>query len=146
MGDGRKKEGDTERSFPLFLLRSSSCSVRLEGGPSRIAAARSGLPAEEPFFAAVRENMARANREQYRYAYKERRTELHTNPFGRLGTGDVVVYDVTPGSEPSVTFRKLLEKDGKPVLDSKPERAGAEGAPRGTVDGGRYRGDTPVCD
>jgi hypothetical protein len=33
-----------------------------------------------------------------------------------------VVYDVTPGPEPSVTFRKLLEKDGKPVLDSKPER------------------------
>ena len=66
--------------------------------------------------------MARANREQYRYAYKERRTELHTNPFGRLGTGDVVVYDVTPGPEPSVTFRKLLEKNGKPVLNSKPER------------------------
>jgi hypothetical protein len=87
-----------------------------------LAASQSALPAEEPFFAAVRENMKRANREQYRYAYKERRTELHTNPFGRLGTGDVVVYDVTPGSEPAVTFRKLLEKDGKPVLDSKPER------------------------
>jgi hypothetical protein len=66
--------------------------------------------------------MARANREQHRYAYKERRTELHTNPFGRLGTGDVVVYDVTPGPEPGITFRKLLEKNGKPVLNSKPER------------------------
>jgi hypothetical protein len=80
------------------------------------------LPAEEPFFNAVRENMARANREQFRYAYKERRTELHTNPFGRLGTGDVLLYDVTPGPEPLVTFRTLLEKNGKPVVNSKPER------------------------
>jgi len=60
------------------------------------------LPAEEPFFNAVRENMARASREQVRYAYKERRTELHTNPFGRLGTGDVLLYDVMPGPSPSV--------------------------------------------
>jgi hypothetical protein len=29
---------------------------------------------------------------------------------------------VTPGPEPGVTFRKLLEKNGKPVLNSKPER------------------------
>ena len=80
------------------------------------------LPAEEPFFNAVRENMARANREQFRYAYKERRTELHTNPFGRLGTGDVLLYDVTPGPTPAVTFRTLLEKNGKAVANSKPEK------------------------
>jgi hypothetical protein len=80
------------------------------------------LPDEETFFTAVRENMARANREQHRYAYKERRTELHTNPFGRLGTGDVVLYDVTPGPEATVTLRRLLEKNGKPVPHSKPER------------------------
>jgi hypothetical protein len=66
--------------------------------------------------------MARANREQHRYGYKERRTELHTNPFGRLGTGDVVVYEVTPGPEPGITFRRLLEKNGTPVPNSKPER------------------------
>ena len=86
------------------------------------AAPQVQLPDEDAFFDAVRENMARSNREQYRYAYKERRTELHTNPFGRLGTGDIVVYDVTPGPTPSVTFRRLLEKNGKPVTDSKPER------------------------
>jgi hypothetical protein len=103
--------------FPLLLFLLLSPSAFLTNASSQAA-----LPAEEPFFNAVRENMARANREQFRYAYKERRTELHTNPFGRLGTGDVVVYDVTPGPEPSITFRKLLEKDGKPVLNSKPER------------------------
>lgn len=80
------------------------------------------LPDQEPFFTEVRENMARANREQVRYGYKERRTELHTNPFGRLGTGDVVLYAVTPGPSPSVTFRTLVERNGKAVADSKPEK------------------------
>jgi hypothetical protein len=80
------------------------------------------LPDEEALFDSVRENMGRANREQHRYAYKERRTEVHTNPFGRLGTGDVVLYDVTPGAEPSITYRKLLEKNGKPVANTKVEK------------------------
>jgi hypothetical protein len=80
------------------------------------------LPDQESFFNAVRENLARATREQHRYAYKERRTELHTNPFGRLGTDGVVVYDVTPGPAPNITFRRLLEKNGKPVTNSRPEK------------------------
>lgn len=97
--------------FPVALFRSP------------VSAAQSRpLPEEEPFFKAVRENMARANREQYKYAYKERRTEIHTNPFGRLGTGEVRLYEVTPGPDPSVYFRRLLERDGKPVPDSRPER------------------------
>lgn len=86
------------------------------------ANAGQALPDEQPFFNAVRDNMARANRDQHRYAYKERRTELHTNPFGRLGTGDKVVYEVTPGPAPNTTFRKLLERNGKPVPDSQPEK------------------------
>ena len=90
--------------------------------PASVGTQQAALPPEEPFFNAVRENMVRANREQFRYAYKERRTELHTNPFGRLGTGDVLLYDVTPGPSPTVTFRTLLQKNGKPVPDSKPER------------------------
>jgi hypothetical protein len=80
------------------------------------------LPDEESFFRAARENLARSNREQNRYAYKERRAELHMNPFGRLGTGEVRLYEVTPGPEPSVYIRRLLERDGKPVPDSKPEK------------------------
>jgi hypothetical protein len=91
-------------------------------GAAGLSAQERDLPDEESFFKAVRENMARANREQHRYAYKERRTELHTNPFGRLGTDGVALYEVTPGPEPGVTFRKLLQKDGKPVPNSRPER------------------------
>ena len=92
-------------------------SARLPAG-----AAQRPLPAEDTFFAETRENMARSNRQQYRYAYKERRTELHMNPFGRLGTGGTELFEVTPGPTPAVYFRRLLEQDGKPVANSKPER------------------------
>jgi hypothetical protein len=104
----------------VFLLILSPAAFLPPEGRSH--AQQRDLPDEESFYTAVRENMARANREQGRYAYKERRTELHTNPFGRLGTGDVVLYDVVPGSSPAVTFRTLLERNGKPVPNSKPEK------------------------
>jgi hypothetical protein len=81
------------------------------------------LPDRAALFKATQENLARAQREQGRYAYKERRTELHTNPFGRIGTGDeTLVYDVTPGPQPGVVYRTLLEKDGAKVANAKPER------------------------
>lgn len=131
MGNRRKEEGDRRKEGRSSLSRVAlvlSCLTLffflLPPTSFLLTAAAQDLklPDEEAFFGAVRENMARANREQHRYAYKERRTELHTNPFGRLGTGDVVVHDVTPGPEPNVTFRRLLEKNGKPVPGSKPER------------------------
>jgi len=81
------------------------------------------LPDRTTLFKETQANLARATREQGRYGYKERRTELHTNPFGRIGTDDdVVVYDVTPGSEPGITYRTLLERNGQAVSDARPER------------------------
>jgi len=73
------------------------------------------LPEYAKFVEATRENLARSQREQDRFAYKERRTELHTNPFGRLGSGGTVVYEVTPLEGGNVITRKLIERDGKPV-------------------------------
>ncbi len=107
-------------AFGVFLLVLLTAAIGpAKAGPLSLA---EELPDEQAFLNAVRDNMARASRDQVRYAYKERRTEVHTNPFGRLGTGDVALYDVTPGPEPTVTFRKLLERNGQPVLNSKPER------------------------
>ena len=85
------------------------------------------LPDPEPFYAAARANMERSQVEQRAFAYRERRTELHLNPFGRLGTGGTVVYEYTPvpggGAE-----RRLLERDGKAVPDAavetRPPRSG----------------------
>lgn len=87
-------------------------------------AVQDGRPLPDPasFYADVQKNLTRSNAAQYRYAYKERRTELHMNPFGRLGTGEVRVYEVTPGPSDRVYFRRLLERAGKPAPDGKPER------------------------
>src|SRR5215208_5822546 len=112
------------KAVVVFLLFLPAYVLPAKAGSHAVllGAQRRDLPDEEPFFNAVRENMVRANRDQFRYAYKERRTELHTNPFGRLGTGDVLLYEVTPGPSPSVTFRTLLAKNGEPVPNSKPEK------------------------
>jgi hypothetical protein len=89
--------------------------------PMRSQAQQRPLPPADAFYAAVRANLTRADREQYRYAYRERRTELHTNPFGRIGTGGTVTYEVIPGAQLGMYERRLIERDGKPVPAAKPE-------------------------
>jgi hypothetical protein len=73
------------------------------------------LPDPGTFSAAVRENLARAQQVTHRYAYKERRTELHTNPFGRIGTGGTRVIEVYPSANRDLTYRRLVERNGVPV-------------------------------
>ena len=107
--------------MPRLAIACALAAATLLPQPGVLRAQRP-LPDESKFFAETRENLARSNREQYRYAYKERRTELHTNPFGRLGTGEIRLYEVTPGATANVYIRRLLERDGRPVHDSKPER------------------------
>lgn len=79
------------------------------------------LPDPEPFYAAARANIERAQVEQRAFAYRERRTELHLNPFGRLGTGGTLVYEYTPLPDGGAE-RRLVERDGKPVTDSSVDR------------------------
>ena len=79
------------------------------------------LPSSEVFYPAVVSNLAKSDREQFRYAYRERRSEVHTNPFGKIGTGGLALYDVTPGKELGIYQRRLIERDGKPVTAEKPE-------------------------
>jgi hypothetical protein len=82
------------------------------------------LPDTAAFFTAARENLARAGRVQDQFAYKERRTQVHTNPFGRLGTGGNVVYEITPNPNGPGFTRRVLERDGKPVADGEVEQIG----------------------
>jgi hypothetical protein len=73
------------------------------------------LPAPEAFFRAVRENMARAERMTHLFTYKERRTDIHTNPFGKLGTDGTSLFEVYPSPARRLTYRRLIERNGKPV-------------------------------
>lgn len=82
-----------------------------------VAAAQSPppLPVPEHLYEVVRENLVRAERVAHLYAFKERRTDIHTNPFGRLGTDGSRVLEVYPSSIRSLTFRRLVEEDGVPL-------------------------------
>ena len=83
------------------------------------AVARQDLPLPEPesFYAETRANMERAQVAQRDFTYRERRTELHLNPFGRMGSGGTLLYEVTPLAGGGVE-RRLLERDGKQVPDA----------------------------
>jgi hypothetical protein len=101
----------------IVLVLTSTALVRVDPvqGQAR------PLPSSEVFYPAVVSNLAKSDREQFRYAYRERRSEVHTNPFGRIGTGGLALYDVTPGKELGIYQRRLIERDGKTVTDEKPE-------------------------
>lgn len=98
------------------------------------SAQQRALPDRDALFMATEQNLVKSQREQVHYAYHERRTELHTNPFGKIGTDGTRVYAVVPGADPGVFYRTLIERDGKPVADSKPEK---EEPPRRREQSGR---------
>jgi hypothetical protein len=62
-------------------------------------------------------------RQQSSYAYTERRRELHTNPFGRLGSGTgTEEYRVEPQADGSLA-RTLIARDGVAVTGSETTRS-----------------------
>ena len=70
------------------------------------------LPTHEALFKAVQDNLIRAERVDYQYAFRERRTDIHTNPFGKLGTGGTTISDVYPSATPALTYRRTVERNG----------------------------------
>ena len=85
-----------------------------------------GLPPREPFLTETREALSRSQQLWHSYAYRERRTELHLNPFGRLGTGGTRVTEVRPSPNPQLTYRRVIERDGVPVPKPELDRQEAE--------------------
>ena len=84
------------------------------------------LPPREAFLREAREVLARSQEEWHRYAYKERRTDLHLNPFGRMGTGVTRVFEVRPAVNPRFTYRREIERNGVSVPQSELDRQDAE--------------------
>jgi hypothetical protein len=76
------------------------------------------LPDQETFFAEARKRLASNDLIQSRYSFRERTTELRLNPFGRtVGTGPANVYEVYPHPEEELTYRRLVERDGRPLAE-----------------------------
>lgn len=93
---------------------------------ARGAGQTADLPTRETFLRDAREAVARSQRLWHRYAYKERKTELHINPFGRLGTGDTLVAEVRPASDPRLTYRRVLERNGVALSSAELDRQETE--------------------
>ena len=70
------------------------------------------LPNSETFSGLVRENLARAERVAHLYTFKERRTDIHRNPFGRIGTGGTRLFEVYPSATRRLTYRRLIDRNG----------------------------------
>src|SRR5688500_12353476 len=77
-------------------------------------AQNSKLPDQDAFLRQSREALARSQQLWHRYAYKERRTDLHMNPFGRMGTGGTRVLEVRPSADVRLTYRREIERNGLP--------------------------------
>jgi hypothetical protein len=71
------------------------------------------LPDQARFFAEVRKRLASNDLIQSRYSYRERSTELRLNPFGAMGTGPELVYEVYPHPNDELTYRRLVEREGR---------------------------------
>ena len=84
------------------------------------------LPPRAAFLAEVREVLARSRGLWHHYTYTERRTELHLNPFGRMGTGDTIVIEGRPAANPQLNYRKVIERNGVPVPKHELDRQDAE--------------------
>jgi hypothetical protein len=73
------------------------------------------LPDHDTFLRETRAALGRSQQVAHRYAYKERRTDLHVNPFGRMGTSDTRLLQVYPSPNPQLTYKRVIERNGVPV-------------------------------
>jgi hypothetical protein len=92
-------------------------AIQAASGDHRAENAIAGVSDTEAFYATVKENLARAQRAAHAFSYKERRSTVHRNPFGKLGTGGVELYQVYPSANPELTYHRLLARDGVPLSE-----------------------------
>ena len=77
------------------------------------SAGQSGtLPERDAFLRDTRDALTRSQELWHRYSYKQRRTELHLNPFGRMGMGGTRVTEVRPSADPRLTYRRVIARNG----------------------------------
>jgi hypothetical protein len=96
-------------------MRRAIVTVML-AGVELVAAGQGGpLPGRDTFFAQVRARMSGTRLAENALAYTERSPELRLNPVGRMGTGPLVVAEVYPFPELDLTYRRVIERAGRPV-------------------------------
>jgi len=101
-------------------------SILLLAASSLVPAQPAAMPDREMFLAEARKRLASNDLLQSGYAYRERVTDVRMNPLGRIGTGPIEVYDVYPVAGKTLTYKRLIERDGVSV--PRAELAAADGA------------------
>ena len=77
------------------------------------------LPDYDTFAAQVKTRLATDEERQSGYMFVERRTEQKLDASGRPKDDSVKVFEVYPGLPGEGRYRRLIEEDGKPVLQGK---------------------------
>jgi hypothetical protein len=109
------------------LARTASCIVAACGFLlAHTSAQNAGLPDRETFLREARETLGRSQQIWHQYSYKERRTDVHMNPFGRMGTGDTRVLEVRPSPNPQLTYKRVIQRNGVPVPKQELDRQDEE--------------------
>jgi hypothetical protein len=85
---------------------------------SRLLAQPDGpLPDQTAFLAHARTRLVVAAADFIRFSHKERSTEIRFNPFASMGSWPKVLTEVFPSADDQFTYRRVLERDGRPVSD-----------------------------
>jgi hypothetical protein len=73
------------------------------------------LPEPRAFFVQVRERLHTDDYLLDQYTFTERQTERQLDGKGKVKKITSALYEVYPSPEPGQTYRRLVEKDGKPL-------------------------------
>jgi hypothetical protein len=105
-----------------LLSRSALWALVLGGllvsaAPARAAdeTAAAPLPEGQAFLAEVRERLHTDDFLLDQYTFTEKRTERQLDGNGKVKKVTSSSYEVYPSAEPGHTYRKLVERDGKPL-------------------------------
>jgi hypothetical protein len=104
---------------PIVALQMALVTAAAQSPP-----ASAPLPERDTFLTETRQNLERARRDTL-WAYTERRTELHMNPFGRVGSGaagETTAYQIRPSPDGEWVERTLVERNGGSVTNGETTR------------------------
>jgi hypothetical protein len=110
----------------LFAAHGAGQSADLHPNAQSPRVGGPDLPQRDIFLRETRDALTRSQELWHRYTYRQRRTELHLNPFGRMGTGGSRLTEVRPSADPRFTYRRVIERDGAPVSQADLDRQDAE--------------------
>lgn len=107
----------TVAALLMTLALSAAGAAQVAGQAATPSPEPAALPDAASFLAAAKARVATAADDFIRFSHRERYTEIGFNPFGNLGTGPNVLSDVFPSADDDYTYRRVLERGGKPVKD-----------------------------